>query len=65
MCYLLRLDADLIVDGPADPLLTAEITFSCLHRYMSEQELSLVEFASRRLAQLRTSAAKILGSAST
>ena len=34
-------DADVIVHGSADPLLTAEITLGCLHRYMAKQELNL------------------------
>ena len=50
---LLWLDADPIVDGSADPLLTAEITFSRLHRYMSEQELNLVQFSACGVTQLR------------
>jgi hypothetical protein len=38
----LRFDADAIVHGPADPLLTAEITFGCLHGYMTKQQFNLI-----------------------
>jgi hypothetical protein len=38
----LRFDADAVVDGPANPLLAAEITFGCLHRDISQKELNLV-----------------------
>lgn len=31
-----RLDSDSIVDGIADPLLAAKVSFGCLHRYMAE-----------------------------
>ena len=41
-------DADVVVYGFADPLLTAEITFGSLHGYMSEQELNLVKFSTAR-----------------
>lgn len=50
--HLLWLDADPIVDGSADPLLTAEITFGCLHGHMSQQELNLVEFSACGVTQL-------------
>ena len=51
--HLLWFDTDAIVHGSADPLLTAEITFGCLHGYMSLQELNLVQFPAYRMAQLR------------
>lgn len=46
-------DANVIVHGSADPLLTAEITFGCLHGHVSKQKLDLVQFSSGRMAQLR------------
>jgi hypothetical protein len=30
-----RLDADSIIDGVANPLLAAKVSFGCLHGYMS------------------------------
>jgi hypothetical protein len=51
--HSLWFDADVVVYGSADPLLTAEITFGSLHGYMSEQELNLVQFSTARMAQLR------------
>jgi hypothetical protein len=39
-----------VVDGPADPLLAAEVAFSCLDRDMPAQELNLVQFSARRVA---------------
>jgi hypothetical protein len=51
--HSLRFDADAIVHGSADPLLTAEITFGCLYGYMSQQELNLVQFSACGIAQLR------------
>src|SRR3954468_23508894 len=35
---MFRLDADSIIDGLADPLLEAKVSFSCLHRHMAEQK---------------------------
>jgi hypothetical protein len=37
----LRFDADLVVHGSANPLLAAEIAFSCLHGNVAEKELDL------------------------
>src|SRR5947209_3271498 len=34
-----RLDADSIIDGVADPLLAAKVSFGCLHRYMGQAEI--------------------------
>ena len=62
MGNLLWLDTDAIVHGPANSLLAAEIAFGCLHRYMPEQELNLVQFSACRMAQLGTGAAKIVRS---
>jgi hypothetical protein len=37
-----RLDADSVVDGVADSLLAAKVSFGSLHRYMAKQKLNLV-----------------------
>jgi hypothetical protein len=62
MDNLLWLDTDAIVHGSADSLLAAEIAFGCLHRYMPEQELNLVQFSACGMAQLGTGAGKIVRS---
>ena len=49
----LRFDADVVVHSPANPLLAAEIAFSCLHGNVTEKELDLVQFSTRSMAQLR------------
>ena len=41
-----RFNADMVVDGSADSLLATEITFSRLHRNVSEKELDLLQFSS-------------------
>ena len=57
---MLRLDTDAIVHGSADSLLAAEVAFGCLHRYMPEQELNLVQFSACGMTQLGTGAAKVV-----
>jgi hypothetical protein len=36
-----------VVHGSANPLLAAEIAFSCLHRNVPEKELDLIQFSTR------------------
>ena len=48
-----RFNADTVVDGSADSLLATEITFSRLHRNVSEKELDLLQFSSSGMAQFR------------
>jgi len=43
-------DADVVVHGSANPLLAAEIAFSCLHGNMAEKELDLIQFSTRCMA---------------
>jgi len=57
----IRLDAHPIVDGSAQLLFTTEITFRCLDRDMSEQELNLIQFATRKVAESRASPTKVVG----
>jgi hypothetical protein len=57
---LLRFDADVVVHGSVDPLLTAEITLCYLHRNVSEKELDLVQFSASGMAQLRARATQIM-----
>jgi hypothetical protein len=56
----LRFDADVVVHGSANPLLAAEIVFSCLHGNMPEKELDLIQFSTRCMAQLRARTPKIV-----
>ena len=46
---LLWFDANVVVHGSTDSLLTAEITFGGLHGYVSKQDLNLVQFSSGRV----------------
>ena len=57
---MLGFDADVVVHGSVDPLLTTEITFGCLHRNVSEKELDLIQFSASGMAQLRARATKIM-----
>ena len=57
----LRFDADVVVHGSANPLLAAEIAFSCLHGNVPEKELNLVQFSARCVAQLRARTPQIMG----
>ena len=50
---LLWFDTDEIVHGSTDSLLAAEIAFGCLHGYMPEQELNLIQFAAGEMAKTR------------
>ena len=57
----LRFDADAVVYGSANPLLAAEIAFSCLHGNVPEKELDLIQFSTRCMAQLRARTPQIMG----
>lgn len=47
-------DADAVVDGSTNPLLTAEIIFSCLHGKRAQQEVGIwSKFSVGRMAQRR------------
>jgi hypothetical protein len=56
----LRFDADVVVHSSANPLLAAEIAFSCLHGNVTEQELDLFQFSTRSMAQLRARTPQIM-----
>ena len=57
---LLRFNTDAVVHGSANPLLAAEIAFSCLHGNVTEKELDLFQFSTRSMAQLRARAPQIM-----
>ena len=38
-------DAEVIIDGPLNPLLAAEIPLRCLHGNVAKKELNLLQFA--------------------
>ena len=57
----LRFDADVVVHGATNPLLAAEIAFSCLHGNVPEKELDLIQFSTRCVAQLRARTPQIMG----
>src|SRR5271157_2869698 len=52
-------DAEVIIHGPLNPLLAAEIPFGCLHGNVAQKELNLLQFAACGMAQLCAQAAKI------
>jgi len=53
-------DADVVVHGAFNPLLTPKITFGCLDGDMSEKELNLVQFSTRCMAQLRARTPQVM-----
>jgi len=53
-------DAEVIIHGPLNPLLAAEIPFGCLHGNVAQKELNLLQFAACGMAQLCARAAKIM-----
>ena len=55
-------DAEVIIHGPLNPLLAAEIPFGCLHGNVAQKELNLLQFAACGMAQLCARAAKIMWS---
>ena len=56
----LRFDTDAVVYCSTDPLLAAEIAFSCLHGDVPKKELDLIQFSTRSMTQLGTRAPKIM-----
>ena len=55
--WIVRFDAHLVVDGKAQFLLAAEVTFRRLDRDVSKQKLNLVQFATGKMAEPRAAAA--------
>ena len=51
------LDAQAVVHGAAQLLFAPQITFGGLNRYMPEEELNLIQFATGEVAQARAGAA--------
>jgi hypothetical protein len=41
----LGFDTDAVVHSSTNPLLAAEIAFSCLHGHVPEKELDLIQFS--------------------
>ena len=52
----------MIIHGPLNSLLAAEIPFGCLHGNVARKELNLLQFAACGMAQLCARAAKIMWS---
>lgn len=57
---LLRLNTNAVVHGSANPLLASGVPFGCLHGYVPEKELNLVQFSAGCMAQLRARAPQIV-----
>jgi hypothetical protein len=49
----LRLNADAVVHGSADPLFTTEVPLCGLNRHVSEKELDLLQLATAGVTELR------------
>jgi hypothetical protein len=56
----IRFDADAIIDGVAESLLTPEISLSGLDAHMAEQELDLFQLAASLVTQTRACSAEIV-----
>jgi hypothetical protein len=59
---LLGFDPDAVVHGSANPLLAAEIAFSCLHGNVPKKEWDLIQFSTRCMTQLRARTPQIMRS---
>lgn len=56
----LRLNTNAVVHGSANPLRASEVPFGCLHGYVPEKELNLVQFSAGCMAQLHARAPQIV-----
>jgi hypothetical protein len=56
----IRLDANAIIDGGSNPLLAAKVTFRRLHRNVPQEELNLLQLASRCVAEASTGPSQIV-----
>jgi len=57
-----RLYSDFVVDGTFNPLFATEISFGCLNRNVTKQEVDLLQFASGSMAKPCTGSPKIVRS---
>jgi hypothetical protein len=55
-----RFYSDFVVDGILNPLFATEISFGCLNRNVTEQELDLLQFASGGVAKPCTGSAEVV-----
>ncbi len=56
----LALYADFVIDGSSNPLFATEISFGCLNRNVTEQELDLLQFTSGGVAKPCTGSAEVV-----
>jgi hypothetical protein len=56
----LGFDTDAVVYRSTNPLLAAEIAFSCLHGDVPEKELDLIQFSTRSMTLLGTRTPQIM-----
>lgn len=47
----LGFNSHLVVDGALEPLFATQVSFSGLNQNVPEQELDLIQFAARRMAE--------------
>ena len=62
LCDPNRFEADVVINRLSQPLFAAEIALGRLDAFMPQQELNLLQFASRFMAKPRTRAAEIMRS---
>jgi hypothetical protein len=55
-----RLYPDFVIDGTVNPLFATEISFRRLSRNVTEQELDLLQFASRGVAKPCTGSVEVV-----
>ena len=58
--FALWFDPDSVIHGGPDALLAAEISFRSLDRNVAKQELNLLQFASRYVAQPRAGPSQVV-----
>jgi len=59
-CSVWRLYPDCVIDGTLNLLFATEISFGCLNRNVTEQELDLLQFASGDVAKPCTGSAEVV-----
>ncbi len=56
----LRLNANSVVHGSADPLLASKVSLCSLHRHMTKKELNLLQLATGGVTKFGTGSTKIM-----
>ena len=59
--WRIRFDPDPIIDRVVEALFASEVSLSCLHRDMSQEELDLLKLTARLMTETGTGPAEIVG----